>query len=245
MKKSVNSALTRLGILFLILLVVSSAGCIKLVQKNHDNSTEFREGPASPASQVQRTPQSSGSLNTATGIQQINFADRTDPILPADNERIIRNLSEKNGEVPSLLLRESLTSRTPVYHLKFSPQYNATAVRVNVTSGPLVIVYNIAFRFKDPHDSFAVITVRDYVTKEVIASETAGQIPKESLDSVEYRDETRQIVLPREGQFHINVYGNQCDVDLSVYSGDSPQVSGSSAGSVTPEGNTPAEYDLG
>jgi hypothetical protein len=171
--------------------------------------------------------------------------DVVDPILPDDYYRTARNLSERTSEPVPSPIRSTLNSRTPVYHLKYSPQFNATAIKVNVTRGPLIIKFKAIPKINDPRISYAVITVRELPSKAVVADERIDTFRK--TDALTLKGNSineKQIEIFKEGLYHINVYGNQIDVDVTVFTGDSPIVKSDTISGTT--STQPSEgYDLG
>ncbi len=236
-----------IGIIFLILLCVSSTGCIKLVQKNHEQSAnpQNSDNPSTSSTQTSANSPPSITMSPVISETEVNPVDVADPILPDDYYRTVRNLSEKNGEGSQAPLRSSLNSRTPVYHLKYSPQFNATAIKVNVTRGPLVINFKAIPKINDPRISFAVITIRELPSKAVVAEEQIDNFPKtDDLSLKENSKNEKQIEIFKEGLYHINVYGNQIDVDVTVFTGDSLTIKSDTIPG-TASTQLPEEYDLG
>jgi hypothetical protein len=236
-----------ISIFFLILICVSSTGCIKLVQKNLDQPAAPQDSENPSVSSTQISVSSPRPITTSTIISEtkVNPVDVVDPIYPDDYYRTVRNLSEKNGEMAQAPLRSSFNSRTPVYHLKYSPQFNATAIKVNVTRGPLVINFKAIPKINDPRISFAVITVRELPSKAVVAEEQIDNFPKpDDLTLKENSKNEKQIEIFKEGLYHINVYGNQIDVDVKVFTGESPITKpGTISGTTFTQPSE--EYDLG
>ncbi len=221
-----------LGIFFLILICVSSAGCIKLVHKNPDQSAALQSSDNSSAASTHVSVSAASQITTSvTGSdQQANLVDIVDPILPDDYYRTVRNLSGKNGEIAQVPLRSSFNERIPIYHLQYSPQFNATAIKVNVTHGPLVINFKALPKIDDPRISFAVVTVRELPSKTIVAEEQIDHFPEE--DDLSLQDGSineKQIEIFKEGLYHINVYGNQIDVNVMVFTGDSPNITSATA----------------
>lgn len=234
-------------IIILLLICVSSTGCIKLVQKNLDQPAAPQNSDNPLVSSTQNSVTSSRPIKTSTiiGETKVNPVDVVDPIFPEDYYRTVRNLSERAGEPIQPPIRSSLGSRTPVYHLKYSPQFNATAIKVNVTRGPLVINFKAIPKINDPRISFAVITVRELPSKAVVAEERIDAFPKtEDLTIQGNSINEKQIEIFKEGLYHINVYGNQIDVDVKVFTGDSSTIKpGTVSGTVSTQPS--GEYDLG
>lgn len=234
-------------IIFLILLCISSTGCIKLVQKNHDQSADPQNTDNPLISSTQTFASSPLPITTTPVISEtkVNPVDVVDPILPDDYNRTVRDFSEKNGEITQTPLRSSLSSRTPVYHLKYFPQFNATAIKVNVTRGPLIINFKAIPKINNPRISFAVVTVRELPSKAIVAEERIDTFPKtDDLTLHGNSINEKQIEIFKEGLYHINVYGNQIDVEVNVFTGDSPVVKSDTVSGTT--STQPSEgYDLG
>jgi hypothetical protein len=247
MKISMKNFPIYLGIFFLILFCVSSAGCIKLIHKNSDQSAAQVSSDNPSATPIKVSGSSSPQITTSvvSSDQQANMVDVVDPILPDDYYQTVRNLSGKNGETPQVPLRSSYNDRTPVYHLQYSPQFNATAIKVNVTHGPLVINFKATPKINDPRISFAIVTVRELPSKAVVAEERIDNYPRQDDTSSEENSKNeKQIEIFKEGLYHINVYGNQIDTDVKVFTSDSPNITSASAsGTVSPQ--TSEEEHLG
>ncbi|HEX3001477.1 MAG TPA: hypothetical protein VHN82_03770 [Methanoregula sp.] len=237
----------------IILMCVASTGCIKLVQKNIDNQDpnevlDEKGLPAGSASEpVQPTPA------IPLGQEEISSWDSTvraaEPILPRDNFRIVRNLTGRNGEPANPSLHDTWVSRMPLYSLHYSPRYNASAVEVNVTRGPLVINFRAVPVLNEPRISFADITIRELPSGRIVAEEHIDHFlapaPEEEKTVIIPDLATcnlRQVVLFREGRYHINSYGNQVDIDLAIYTGDSPLLTSNTP--VVSDSALPAEDEV-
>jgi len=79
--------------------------------------------------------------------------------------------------------------------------------------GPLLVNYRTVPLQYDPRVSFLVITIRDMGSGEIVAQDGYGE-PFTSTPE-------KQMIVYGDGVYHINVYGNQVDVTVSVYTGDS------------------------
>ncbi|MDD1723688.1 MAG: hypothetical protein LUQ07_01015 [Methanospirillum sp.] len=185
-------------------------------------------------------PVKEADTQVTTTTQLPSSASTIDPIYPAEHFRTIRNLTEKNGENVTLPTQNAWSSRTPLYTLHYSPRYDASAILVNVTHGPLVIIFKATPKINDPRVSFADVTVRELPGKGIVAEERIDHYPSGSSSGDESdsgksssgaesskgpldfgESNQKQIVIYKESSYHINVYGNQIDVDISVYTGDS------------------------
>jgi hypothetical protein len=255
----IKSICIHIGILFLILICVSSAGCIKQVQGHlgqSGNPTESDNELVPATVQVLESDKPAGPVKevdtqVTTTTQLPSSASTIDPIYPAEHFRTIRNLTEKNGENVTLPTQNAWSSRTPLYTLHYSPRYDASAILVNVTHGPLVIIFKATPKINDPRVSFADVTVRELPGKGIVAEERIDHYPSSTSSGDESDSDggtvsssgprdfgesnQKQIVIYKESSYHINVYGNQVDVDMAVYTGDSPVLSKASSASA---GNT-------
>ncbi|GEM_PF-2072943 len=223
------------GVLIIILVFIASAGCIKIVQKNIKSDGQITSSPSiTPTFKTTGTPVSSERLPNTSRFSQDDKSSSVyviEPVLPEDSARVVRNLSQKNGETFPETSRNLILNRTPLYKLHFSPIYNATAVLVDVKHGPLVIHSIVSAKHSSPRISFLVITVRDIMDNTIVTEEGYGGIYTIDPD--------KQIVIYREGSYHINFYGNQVDADISIVTGDSPALAGNAGLSAT---DVPEDY---
>ncbi len=189
---------------FVCLIVLSItavlSGCVVLDRIASPDDTTA--GTAQPA-------KSSSGFSSA-GRSTAGFAD---PIAPDESPQPVRDLSEKSGEMTTENLRVTFRSHTPIFQTTFSPRFSSQGIRVDVVRGPLLINYISRPRQYDPRISFLVITVRDLDTGKVVAQEGYGE-PFASKTE-------QQIIIYGTGPYHINLYGNQMDVNVGIYTGDS------------------------
>jgi hypothetical protein len=176
-------------------MVVSSCGCIAL--PNLPGST------ATPS-----TESNSGSSAGSHG----SYVQIANPV-PEGSPREVRDLSEKSGEVSSPVMRKSLDDIPPVYTGYYTPRYSSSAFQIHVGKGPLIIIYQTIPLQYDPRISFLKITVRDAKSTEVVAENGYNEpYPSNTVNT---------ITVNGEGDYHVTIYGNQVDVRVSVYTGDS------------------------
>jgi hypothetical protein len=250
MTNKIDIPLGSIGIIVLILLFVLSAGCIKQVEQTlniSDNASPLARlplpGSTNTGSAVPAEVQASG---TPAGPSTVTSAD---PIYPEDWFQTYRNLSGKEGRNIPLPVENDWSSRIPIYTLDFSPIYCATAIEVNVTQGPLVIIFKATPNFDNPQISFADVTVRALPSKEIVANERIDHYlqPLDTANTTmggptEYgAPDEKQIVVYKDGLYHITVDGNQIAVDISVYTGDSP-VGASGSTSEAPSSQNTLSY---
>jgi|WetSurMetagenome_2_1015567.scaffolds.fasta_scaffold55301_2 hypothetical protein len=182
----------------LIMLTITAvfSGCIAVEPVNDDNA-----GSDQLAEITSET--SSSGRSTAT---------LTDPIPPGGSPQLIRDFEKQSGEMTTENLRVTFRSHKPVFHTSFSPRFSSQGIRVDVMKGPLLVNYQAYARQSDPRISFLVITIRDLETGAVVTQDGYGE-PFSSTRE-------KQIIVYGDGPFHINIYGNQMDVDVDVYTGD-------------------------
>jgi len=178
-----------------LVMVVSSCGCAAL--PNLPGST------AAPS-----TESNSGSSAGSHG----SYVQVANPV-PEGSPSEVRDLSEKSGEVSSPVMRKSLDDISPVYTGHYTPRYSNSAFQIHVGTGPLIIRYRTVPLQYDPRVSFLKITVRDAKSMKVVAENGYGEpYPSNTVNT---------ITVNGEGDYHINIYGNQVDVIVSAYTGDS------------------------
>jgi hypothetical protein len=190
-----------LGIILVSTMLVISTGCVSLQTAGLSG-----DGSSAPSSPNGNQPKSSSS-------SAVSYATLTDPVFSDRSPIVVRDLSQKGGEVGSENLRISWRSHTPLFQATFSPKYYSQAIKVNVMKGPLLVNYRTVPLQYDPRVSFLVITIRDMGSGEIVAQDGYGE-PFTSTPE-------KQMIVYGDGVYHINVYGNQVDVTVSVYTGDS------------------------
>jgi hypothetical protein len=156
MKKNMNVALVRVGIIFLILMFVSSTGCIKHFQNNNSGETErFSLSPGSapidtqsPSGDVPRSdPPSvtpSSAITTPPGYIEVDDVDPNLYVTPDPYKLPYRNLSNSTSGEPFRV------PRIPQFTRSFTLRSNTTAIRVNVTQAPLIIDLTFSPFFENP-----------------------------------------------------------------------------------------------
>lgn len=221
-------------VIFLIMgLTTASAGCIKSVQGYVEKSPEPGASAGFPTAPLPAPEVFTLSVPDIQETLSPSTAKTVDPIYPKEYYRTIRNLTGKTGVNATLPVQDSWSKREPLYTLHYSANYGISAIQVNVTQGPLVIIFKAKPKINDPRISFADMTVRELPSKGVVAEERIDHFSRDDVESTTGTKESgnpneKHVVIFREGSFHINVYGNQVDADISVYTGDSPVLTGKS-----------------
>jgi hypothetical protein len=167
-------------------------------------------------------PSDSGQAGSSAGIASSTAADNTmsgrstavfaAPIAPEESLEPVRDLSGSSGDMSTDNLRKTWRSHTPIFQTSFSPGYSSEGIRVDVKKGPLLVNYQVSPRNYDPRISFFVITIRDLESNRIVAQDGYGE-PFTSTPE-------KQIIIYGEGPYHVNLYGNQVDVNVGIYTGD-------------------------
>jgi len=97
---------------------------------------------------------------------------------------------------------------TEVYHDRFSMNYNSMGLLATVEEAPLVIDFSVTPGNRDPVYSFFILTVRAGSTREVVGQEGYGRTFS--------TENPKRLVFLNPGKYHLNLYGNWVDVDLSI-----------------------------
>jgi hypothetical protein len=181
----------------LIILAGLTAACI---------SPPADSGPTGSAASV------TSSMAADSTISERSTAVFTAPIAPDESPEPVRDLSGRSGETSTENLRKTWQSHTPIFQTSFSPGYSSEGIKVDVRKGPLLVDYQVSPRNYDPRISFFVITIRELETNRIVAQDGYGE-PFTSTTE-------KQIIVYGEGPYHINLYGNQVDVNVRVYTGD-------------------------
>ena len=167
-------------------------------------------------------PADSGQAGSSPGVASSAAADNTmsgrstavlaTPIAPEESPGPVRDLSGSSGDSTAENLRKTWRSHTPIFQTSFSPGYSSEGIRVDVKKGPLLVNYQVSPRNIDPRISFFVITIRNLQSNQIVAQDGYGE-PFTSTPE-------KQIIIYGEGPYHVNLYGNQVDVNVAVYTGD-------------------------
>lgn len=245
MKKKLNSVLARAGIIFLILMFVSSAGCIKYLPTSNggDKGTQ----PVSPEPTVIDTPSPSADLpvNTSPAVPpavvvtaptaslKVAEVDPNPYITPDPYALPYRSHGNRTTGEPGQVTRIPEFTKNIVLHS------NSTVFRVNVTKGPLVIDLTYKPRFSNPDQtnlgsagseesgssgvsmnsfvfSNSEVTVIDEISGAVIAKEGYGGVYSSDLE--------KKITTYGEGPQIITLKGNFIEVTMAITTGSAPEL---------------------
>lgn len=261
MTRSTDFSPARIGLIVLLVFLVASAGCIRTVQSAVSGGGAPAETPLPGAATagpvtwdlVPADAPDDGSLAPAEPGPEFE-ADvvSPDPYITPDPYRLpyrdLQNRSESDLWVPYTV------KRIPQFSKTFVLRSNSTAIRVNVTRGPLEIHLNFDPQFTDPDHSKIgrVETGGDEENSEVsgvqmssfvysnaevnvINAESNGMVTRDGYNGIYSSDTKKVITIYREGPYVITLSGNFIDVGVKIFTGTAPQV--------TPEPTPAPEYD--
>ncbi len=208
----------------LILILLSMfCGCIEMREvSGSQNALQQDSAPQShdtmsnqPATRVSSpgSEQIAGSHTVNVPDQSISgvskgFAAYTDPIPPS----IASTVTRRDLDQPEDLFPRPLAYPVvPFFHETYSLSWNNIALLARPSSPPFIIDFTVEADSENPYDARVLLTVRDNATHEVIAEDGYNG---------EYSSEPeKRIVIRREGDYHINLYGYKAAVDLSLKEG--------------------------
>jgi hypothetical protein len=250
MQTKMNSRAFILFFLVLLLLFMTSAGCLKTVQKTMDGSNT--NSSVLPETMKGTSDHTNMSLPVAVRTpmahpvpkitpSKSNITSEALPILTPDPYPILHGT--RINQTPQYKFIDRVPEYKKTYHLRG----NATGLLVNVVEGPLYIVYVVTPQLDcmvSPDSCrgtmtvpatrpYLKITVRDDQTHEIVAEE--GYAREYSSDTGNYiisvstkegsttsTPGPRYIPIYKEGVYHLTIEGNYLDVDLSIITGTSP-----------------------
>lgn len=230
------------AILLFVLLVfvvaaVSSCGCIKLVQKSLDgsngpglNGQSGISGNASTAVSLQRTIKPGSRVTAGTGAAGSSIPVATPPLV-VEAAPVLEGTTSPVQHVSRNNRTEETARfvRLPEFTRIYSLRGNAIGLLANVTTGPLIIGFDIEPEYdciEDPDSCrgtsektvtrpYCLITVRENGSLGIIARDGYGK--EYSSDKL-----NRTVTVYGQGVYHITIEGNALDVTLSLTTGASP-----------------------
>ncbi len=242
-------------ILTALLIISSSCGCVRLVQKSvpvsdaaNARNLSANTGRTPDMEQQQLTGKMTITATAARAKQTVipiltpALVSETDPILPEDSYPIQHASRISAADNTARLLR------IPEFVRTYTLRGNATGLLVNVTKGPLIIGFAINPVYdciEDPDSCrgtlnsvsrpYCTITVRDNETRVVVVQDGyAREYSSQNSD--------RSITVFGEGRYHVTNEGNFLEVTLSITTGSSPY-SKDTAISSPPTTQSRAEYE--
>lgn len=179
-----------LGLLIILMVLMSSSGCINKVLANAPDDAPVAGGPVqetplpetTPAGAVPATLPVSPLTEVTPGKSEI--AAEVAPVLTPDPYPILH--ATRINETPQY----RFIGRTPEFEKTYVLRGNATGLLVNVAEGPLFIVYTVTpqndcymspdscrgNKEKPAQRPYLTITVRDNQTREIIAQDGYGGV---------------------------------------------------------------------
>jgi hypothetical protein len=224
-------------LVILMVIFVSSCGCIRLMEQSAgSNGTQVsgEQNPQSPGTIAPAdSPTSAKKFSPSRPIPAVTIATPdfiTDaaPVLPPDPYPVQHGTQINETPPTSHNVRNAEFTRTYVL------RGNSTGLVVNATvlEGPLRISFNVEPLYdciEDPASCrgeaaksisrpYFTLTVRDNQTREIVAEDGYGR---------EYsaEKENRTINIYSEGRYHLTLTGNSVDIILSVATGNALPVS--------------------
>lgn len=207
-QKILNSRGHILFFLVLLLLFMTSAGCLKTMQKSMDGSDTDSSGLPKPSDDT--SDYTNKSLPVAVGTplatpapkitpQKSNITSEALPILTPDPYPIL------HGTLINETPQYRFLDRVPEYEQTYHLRGNATGLLVNVVEGPLYIVYVVSPQLdclvspdscrgsmKVPATRpYLKITVRDDQTQEIVAENGYGREYSSDTGKYEFSIESR------------------------------------------------------
>lgn len=116
--------------------------------------------------------------------------------------------------IRSPIQNSSSPNATPVFSKSYNMRYSSAGYVIEAKQSPLVIDFVITPRSENmnPSYTFFIATVRDPLTMRVIEEEGFGRQYSMKKD--------KQIVIYNLGRYHLTLYGNDVDVVMKIYIGD-------------------------
>jgi hypothetical protein len=252
MKENMNIALVRVGIIFLILMFVSSAGCIRHFQNNNSGETEGFSLSVGSAIETQslsgdiphsNPPSISSSVAITTPPEYIEVAD-VDPNLYVTPDPY-RLPYRDHGNWTAI--DSSRVPKIPQFTKSFTLRSNSSAIRVNVTQGPLIIDLTFSPFFENPDQtgdtsksypsddeeesddesdegpsrvlSGTFAFVYPYAEISVIDAITNETVAKEGYGGIYSSGTKNSITIYREGSFIVTLTGDFVKTDMKITTG--------------------------
>jgi hypothetical protein len=249
MKKTMNAAPARIGIILLVVTLALSSGCVnKILLPDSGGDT----GGPSPLSEFTLTTTSSPTAEilpiaptavstpvgmiTPSGNLDVNELDPTPYFTPDLYALPYRDHGNWTTIDPARVIRAAQ------FRQKIVLRSNTSVFRVNVTKGPLVV--DLAFNpvFPDPDQTSMVggmgeesgektygVSVTSFVHSNAevsIFDETSGGEPvaMDGYRGVYSNDPGKRITVYREGPHIITLSGNYVDVVMFITTGSAPEI---------------------
>lgn len=230
MSKGVKKRSAWAVLLLALLIAVYACGCVEILGADDEaESGGTVTTKTTSSSQTTKTTQAAGNDDIPTGMDEElwwelygdEYSSVTSAITPLPGmESYVEQtdpIAEEETNTSSLVaqgrpeVEAAAPFAYPIYSAHYQLTYESVGLIASIAEAPLVIDYAVDAEYDDPYYSFLVITVRDADTHEVIAEAGYGRIY-----SVQ---EEQQIIIRAPGNYHINLYGTNVDVDLRVSAG--------------------------
>ncbi len=211
------------AIVLILILLSISCGCIEMGEVSgsqtalqQDSAVHSYDTPGYQPVARASTPeiaQTGGSHTVNHSDQSISEAAKgvatyTDPIPPS----IASNVTRRDlDQTEDLFPRHLAYPVVPFFQETYSLSWNNIAILARPSSPPFIIDFTVEADSENPYDARVLLTVRDNATHEVIA--------EDGYNGEYSSDPEKRIVIRREGDYHVNLYGYRAYVDLSLKEG--------------------------
>lgn len=217
------SLIMMLSVILIFLCVCLLCGCVQIESatglpsiQSHEKVSELPDssreagsvGIVTPGKAVQRNvqPDNSSTLlpeGISTGV--VTYADPIPPTIAYHWSQ--RNLLQAGEPLPGSFDDPTAPFFQGIYLLS----WNSTALLAKPSSPLFVIEFTVDAGSMNPNDSLVLVTVRDHTTQEMVAED--GFNGKYSSESA------KRIVIRKEGEYHVNLYGYGAAVSLVLKEG--------------------------
>lgn len=213
--------LPRTGLLLMAILLLSFTcmpGCIEMGAREEDTGTatptQVSSTPA-PAQEYVMSPQGprpvitpSGPVVTASPTPVIGTVVAAEPIPPSESVTLsYRQVTSDEGS----LARQNVMPTATFYSSAYDLMYTDIGLLATVEQAPFVIEFWTSAYNRNPYDSLVVITVRDPATGEIIL--------EDGYNGLYSSDTYKRMVIRKNGQFHVNIYGMRSEVAIKLRGG--------------------------
>ena len=215
------------GVLFVFKMISSDAGS----SESPDTTSSPDASSTVQPTYTEQTPESTYDYNTES-------ASKTTIQIPEDKSaddsaKMIGSFVPDDPAFSSPEFNTTIadyTISTEYYQLLYKKeqdlQYDSFSIVVTVGKGPLVVYYGVSdysenengdddYGGENPNYSYVDINVTNYKTGEVVATGGFGRKYPST--------EEQYLKIPSTGEFKIDVYGTDLDLDLEIFSGTVPE----------------------
>ncbi len=211
------------GTILILILLSISCGCIEMGEVSESQNALHQDSAPYPHDTLSYQPATRASSpgvaqmsssHTVNGPDQSisvpsrGIATYTVPIPPL----IANNVSRRDlDQTTESFPRPSDYPVVSFFQGTYILSWNNIALLAQPSSLPFIIDFTVEADTENPYDARVLLTVRDNATYEVIA--------EDGYNGEYSSDPEKRMVIRREGDYHINLYGYRAAVDLSLKEG--------------------------